>query len=109
MSASVSLIDRFDMLSRSRSSPAMSVSLAFGVDSLAARRVADAMRTLLPADLGLLIYHRSMIIEFSARHFDAIEFDRMIALSDQLVRHLPPATQKIESTSTAIRSRSRSV
>jgi len=63
--------------------------LAIGVDSLAARQIADAMRTLLPADIGLLIHHRAMLIDFSSRHFDTIEFERMIALSDQLAKHLP--------------------
>lgn len=96
MSANVSLIDRFDNLQPFPLITSNERFLAFGIDSLAARRVADAMRTLLPADLGLLIHHRSMIIEFSARHFDATEFDRMIALSDQLIAHLPPPiTQKI--------------
>jgi len=56
---------------------------------LAARKIADKMRTLFPADLGFLVYNRSMLIDFSSRHFDTIEFDRMIALSEQLLQHLP--------------------
>jgi len=95
MAAQVSLLDRFSL----HPYPLITSNerfLAIGVDSLAARRVADALRTLLPADLGLLIHHRSLIIDFSARHFDAIEFDRMIALSDQLVAHLPPASTRSE-------------
>jgi len=63
--------------------------LAIGVDSAAARKIADKMRTLFPADLGFLVYNRSMLIDFSSRHFDTIEFDRMIALSEQLLQHLP--------------------
>ncbi|CAN5492986.1 hypothetical protein BH10PLA1_BH10PLA1_16550 [soil metagenome] len=69
--------------------------LALGVDSAAARQIADALRALLPPDLGLLVQGRSMVIDFSARLFDTIEFDRMIALSDQLISHLPVEHQKI--------------
>jgi hypothetical protein len=58
---------------------------AIGVDSAAARRVANVARRLLPPDLGLLVHGEALIIDFSSRPFDVIEFDRMIALSDQLV------------------------
>jgi len=69
--------------------------LALGVDSAAARQIADSLRALLPPDLGLLVQGRALVIDFSARPFDTIEFDRMIALSDQLISHLPVAHQKI--------------
>lgn len=58
---------------------------AIGVDSAAARRVANVARRLLPPDLGLLVQNDALIVDFSSRPFDTIEFDRMIALSDQLV------------------------
>ncbi len=67
---------------------------AVGADSAAARQIADAMRAYLPADLGLLVIGRSMLIEFSSRRFDTIEFDRLIALSDQLMTKIPqPSSQ----------------
>lgn len=62
--------------------------LAVGIDSAAARQIADSARTLLPSDLGLLFHGPAMLIDFSSRQFDTIEFDRMIALSDQLLTHL---------------------
>ncbi|HWP40195.1 MAG TPA: hypothetical protein VNL70_04670 [Tepidisphaeraceae bacterium] len=53
--------------------------------SLAARALANsAARTLLPADLGLLVCDEHILIDFSSRPFDPIELDRMIALSEQL-------------------------
>jgi hypothetical protein len=65
--------------------------LAVGVDSAAARRVANVARRLLPPDLGLLVHGTALIIDFSSRPFDTIEFDRMIALSDQLASHFARA------------------
>ncbi len=89
VSQSISLLDRFKL----HAFPLITGGerfLAVGVDSIAARKIADALRALFPADLGVLVYNRSMLIDFSSRHFDTIEFDRMIALSEQLLQHLPP-------------------
>jgi hypothetical protein len=33
-----------------------------------------------------------MVVDFSARPFDAIELSRVVALSDQLATHLPAAS-----------------
>jgi hypothetical protein len=41
-------------------------------------------QTLLPPDIGLLLYGRWMLLEFSSRPFDPIEFSRMLSLADQL-------------------------
>jgi hypothetical protein len=46
-------------------------------------------RTLLPPDVGLLLRGAYLIVDFSARPFDPIEFDRMLAISAQLVTQLP--------------------
>jgi hypothetical protein len=63
----------------------------YGADSAAARALAgSSARALLPPDIGLLLHGRHLLLDFSARPFDAIEFDRMIALADQIVAHLPP-------------------
>jgi hypothetical protein len=65
---------------------------AFGTDSAAARAVTKSMlRSLLPPDIGLLLHGRHLVLDFSARPFDAIELSRVAALSDQLASHLPPA------------------
>ena len=61
-----------------------------GTDSAAARVVSKSMlRSLLPADLGLLLHGRRLVLDFSDRPFDAIEFGRMLALADQLVTRMP--------------------
>lgn len=65
--------------------------MVLGSSSAAARRVADsASRTLLPADIGLLIIDDWVVLDFSTRPFDPIELDRMIALGAQLSEMLNP-------------------
>jgi hypothetical protein len=65
--------------------------VAFGTDSADARVVSKSMlRSLLPADIGLLLHGPRLILDFSDRPFDTIEFGRMLALCDQLVTRLPP-------------------
>jgi hypothetical protein len=62
----------------------------YGTDTLAARTLSHSQaRGLLPADIGLLLLEKKLILDFSERPFDPIEFDRMLALADQLVAHLP--------------------
>jgi hypothetical protein len=64
----------------------------FGTDSAAARRVAkSSLLALLPPDIGLLLHGSSLVIDFTARPFDAIELSRLCALTEQLLAHLPPA------------------
>ena len=65
--------------------------VAFGTDSAAVRVVSKSMlRSLLPPDVGLLLVGRQLVLDFSDRPFDAIEFGRMIALIDQLAARVPP-------------------
>jgi hypothetical protein len=64
--------------------------VVFGTDSAAARLLSQSMmRSLLPPDIGLLLHGQELVLDFSPRPFDAIEFDRMLALADQLAQHLP--------------------
>ncbi|MGB7157911.1 MAG: hypothetical protein WBD40_07580 [Tepidisphaeraceae bacterium] len=64
--------------------------VVYGTDSAPARRLSKShLRALLPPDVGLLLHGPCLILDFSARPFDEIEFDRMIALSEQLVANLP--------------------
>jgi hypothetical protein len=59
--------------------------VVFGSDSQAAARLArSAARTLLPADIGLILTGNSLILDFSNRTFDQIEFARMLDLAEQL-------------------------
>ena len=64
--------------------------VVFGTDSEAAKVLAKSgARTLLPPDVGLLLTGKYLVLDFSTRPFDEIEFDRMLALAEQLVGHLP--------------------
>jgi hypothetical protein len=64
--------------------------VAYGTDTSAARVVSKSMlRSLLPPDVGLLLHGRHLVLDFSDRPFDAIEFGRMLALADQLAARLP--------------------
>ncbi len=62
----------------------------YGTDTHSARTLSKShARGLLPADIGLLLHGRQLILDFSSRPFDPIEFDRMQALADQLLAQLP--------------------
>jgi hypothetical protein len=50
----------------------------------------SSARGLLPPDIGLLLLGRHLLLDFSERPFDAIEFNRMIAVAEQVKAHLPP-------------------
>jgi len=64
--------------------------VVYGTDTLSARVLSQSHgRGLLPADVGLLLVGKKLMLDFSARHFDPIEFDRMVALAEQLVGQLP--------------------
>lgn len=66
--------------------------LAYGTDSAAARAVSKSMlRSLLPADVGLLLHGPHLVLDFSGRPFDTMELSRLLALADQLATHLPAA------------------
>src|SRR6476646_2166451 len=82
--AEASLLDLFSLASF----PLLGASerfVIYGADSAAARALAgSSARALLPPDVGLLLHGRQLLLDFSARPFDAIEFDRMIALADQI-------------------------
>ena len=68
--------------------------IAYGTDSAAARLVSKSMlRSLLPPDVGLLLHGRRLVLDFSDRPFDTIEFGRMLTLADQLATHLPVASR----------------
>jgi hypothetical protein len=63
--------------------------MVFGVESRAARALAESTApALLPADIGLVLFGNHLILDFSARPFDEIEFDRLIDLCEQLAPRL---------------------
>jgi len=61
--------------------------VVYGSESSAARKLGDSGAiTLLPPDIGLLLHGEYLLLDFSERPFDPIEFGRMLAVADQLVR-----------------------
>ncbi|MDB5295033.1 MAG: hypothetical protein JWO31_1016, partial [Phycisphaerales bacterium] len=50
---------------------------------------ASSLGGLLPPDVGLLLIGKHLVLDFSGRPFDGIEFNRMIAVAEQMVAHLP--------------------
>lgn len=84
-----SLLDLFSLASY----PSMIASerfVIFGTDSAAAQSVAkSSLPALLPPDIGLLLHGQVLVLDFSARPFDTLEFDRMLALANHLTAHLP--------------------
>lgn len=64
--------------------------VVFGTASEQAATLSESFsRALLPPDIGLLLHGPWLILDFSSRHFDVIEFNRMLALAEQIVVHLP--------------------
>jgi len=58
--------------------------VVFGGDAEAARALSESAPALLPPDVGLLLHGEFLILDFTSRHFDQIEFERMIDLAEQL-------------------------
>ncbi len=64
--------------------------VVYGTDTQSAEALSKSqIRGLLPRDVGLLLHGPWLILDFSDRKFDPIEFDRMTALAEQLAAHLP--------------------
>jgi hypothetical protein len=82
--APLTLLDRTSL----DSYPSLALGQRFallGSSSAAARALADSpARTLVPQDIGLLVADEWIVLDFSARPFDPIELDRMLALAQQL-------------------------
>ena len=87
---SVSVVDLFSLSSY----PSLMQStrfMIFGAESRAAQLLAESSApALLPADIGLILYGAHLILDFSGRPFDEIEFDRLIDLTTQLAPRLSP-------------------
>jgi hypothetical protein len=59
-------------------------------DAAAARRLSKSItRALIPPDVGLLLWGNWLILDFTHRPFDAVEFGRMLALGEQVAGMLP--------------------
>lgn len=88
VNAPASLIDLFGLTAF----PTLVAGHRFAVLSTSfstARALAEsASRTLLPADIGMLLADDWIVLDFSTRPFDPIELDRMLALGQQLSQML---------------------
>ena len=60
----------------------------YGLRATDARELADsAAKALLPRDIGLIRNADAVILDFSSRPFDPVEFSRMCAIVEQIVAH----------------------
>lgn len=68
--------------------------MMFGQEARAATALArSAVSKILPADVGLLLHEHYLILDFSSRPFDEIEFARLVEIARQLLPRLhSPAT-----------------
>jgi hypothetical protein len=67
--------------------------IVFGTSAPMARALAESsVRALMPADIGLLLHGRHLVLDFSSRPFDPIELERVAALAQQLVSNIPVPT-----------------
>lgn len=83
-----SLIDVFNLQAFPAASGERFVAMA--ADSRSARALGRCgAGGLLPPDVSLLLYGSHVMLDFSGRPFDAVEFDRMLAVMRQLEHHLP--------------------
>jgi len=86
---SISFLDLFSLTDFPSLMPSERFVVA-AADSRAAREMARSpARGLLPADIGLIMHGAFITLDFSSRPFDTIEFERMLAVMDQIVAHLP--------------------
>jgi hypothetical protein len=85
-----SIIDLFS-LSSFPSLGATQRFVVFGANAAAARALSESSApALLPPDIGLALHGHFLILDFTPRHFDQIEFGRMIDLAEQLAPRLIP-------------------
>jgi hypothetical protein len=62
----------------------------YSEQSTALRALAhSSVAALLPANVGLGLVGQNLILDFSSRPFDAIEMQRLLAVAEQLLAHLP--------------------
>ena len=86
-----SLLDQFSLSSYPRMGETERF-IVFGTDSNAARVLSKSQaRALLPPDIGLLLHGSFIVLDFSTRPFDGVELGRLVAIAEQLEKHLPVA------------------
>jgi hypothetical protein len=62
----------------------------YGAEARAARALGkSSVAALLPADVGMMLVDKNLVLDFSSRPFDPLELERIDALAEQIVTHLP--------------------
>jgi hypothetical protein len=62
----------------------------YGADARSARALGkSSVAALLPADVGMMLMEQNLVLDFSSRPFDPLELERIDALAEQIVLHLP--------------------
>lgn len=85
----VSVVDLFSLSSFPSLMPTQRF-MIFGQDARAAKSLAESsIPALLPQDIALVLVGNNLILDFTGRPFDEIEFERLIDLSNQLAPRLP--------------------
>ena len=84
----VSAVDLFSLSSYPSLMPTERF-VVFGSEARAAQMLAESgLPGLLPPDIGLIIAGNYLLLDFSGRPFDEIEFDRVIDLAEQIAPRL---------------------
>jgi len=84
-----SILDYFP-LSEMRAMAPTERFVLYGAESRAARALGkSSVAALLPPDVGMLLVEQNLVLDFSTRPFDPLEFQRVDALAEQIVVHLP--------------------
>lgn len=86
-----SLIDLLNLPPQKTDTSRQRFSIHANESKVAARVANSSLAGLLPPDIGLLLVGSHVVLEFSDRPFDGIEFNRMRAVVEQIVSHLPGA------------------
>jgi hypothetical protein len=91
-----SIVDLFSLSSFPSLMPTQRF-VIFGTEPRAARALAKSHApALLPADVGLLAQDQFLILDFSSRPYDEIEFDRLLDLAGQLEMRLSSALAEVK-------------
>lgn len=84
----LSLVDLFSLSSYPSLMPSERF-MVFGAEARAAKALAESTApALLPPDVALIVSGNCLLLDFSSRHFDEIEFARLIDLAEQLAPRL---------------------
>jgi len=84
-----SILDYFP-LSEMRAMAPTERFVLYGAESRAARALGkSSVAALLPPDVGILLVEQNLVLDFSTRPFDPLELQRVDALAEQIVVHLP--------------------